>query len=127
MSVLLESNAIVQRAVDEAIRKGDEIGLQVVAYYRDQVIADVAAGVAVPKTGAPLTHDTLFNIWSVSKAVTVTAVHIQADRGLIEYDAPMATYWPEFGANGKGGITVRHALMHRSGVPQMPEEMTPER
>src|SRR5579862_3603539 len=127
MSVLKESNAIVQRAVDNAIRKGDEVGIQVVAYHDNQIIADVASGIADPESAKPVDHDTLFNIWSVSKAVTATAVHVQAERGLIEYDAPVARYWPEFGAKGKGAVTVRHVLMHRSGVPQMPDDMTPER
>jgi CubicO group peptidase (beta-lactamase class C family) len=126
MSVLKESNAIVQRAVDSAIRKGDEVGIQVVAYHGNQIIADVASGIADPKSAKPVDHDTLFNIWSVSKAVTATAVHIQAERGLIEYDAPVARYWPEFAAKGKGAVTVRHVLMHRSGVPQMPDGATPE-
>ena len=126
MSVLEESNAIVQRAVDTAIGKREEVGIQVCAYHGNRVIADVAAGIADPGTDKAVTHQTLFNIWSVSKAVTATAVHIQADRGLIEYDAPVARYWPEFAANGKGAVTVRHVLMHRSGVPQMPRGVTPE-
>src|SRR5262249_5157904 len=126
MSVVTETNAIVKRAVDAAVQKGEEVGIQVVAYHGNQIIADVAAGAADPKTGKKVDADTLFNIWSVSKAVTATALHMQADRGLVEYDKPVATYWPEFGANGKGGITVRHVLMHRSGVPQMPEGVTPE-
>jgi CubicO group peptidase (beta-lactamase class C family) len=127
MSAFEESNAIVQRAVDAAIRRGDEIGIQVVAYYGDRLIADVASGVADPEISKPVDYDTLFNIWSVSKAVTATAIHILADRGLLDYDAPMARYWPEFAAKGKGAVTVRHILMHRSGVPQMPDGMTPER
>jgi CubicO group peptidase (beta-lactamase class C family) len=126
VSVFQQTNAIVQQAVDRAVDKGDEVGIQVVAYHGDQLLCDVASGSADPKTGKKVTHDTLFNIWSVSKGVAATALHIQAERGLVDYDAPMAAYWPEFGANGKGGITVRHVLMHRSGLPQMPAGVTPE-
>ncbi len=44
-----------------------------------------------------------------------------AERGLLDYDDPIATYWPEFAANGKASITVRHALTHTAGLPQMPQ------
>ncbi len=127
MTLFEPGNALVQAAVDKAIAHGDELGVQVCAYHRGRCFIDVAAGSAEPDLSRPADHETLFNIWSVSKAITATLLHIQADRGLIDYDAPIAEYWPEFGASGKDGITVRHALMHRSGLPQMPEGMTPER
>ena len=44
--------------------------------------------------------------------------------GLIDVDAPVMRYWPEFGANGKAATTVRHVLTHRAGIPQMPEGVT---
>lgn len=127
MSVFEPGNALVQAAVEKAIAAGDELGVQVCAYHRGRRFVDVAAGFADPDRSRRVDHDTLFNIWSVSKAITATLLHIQADRGLIDYDAPIAHYWPEFAAKGKGAITVRHALMHRSGLPQMPAGMTPER
>ncbi|MDB6103155.1 MAG: beta-lactamase, partial [Gammaproteobacteria bacterium] len=71
--------------------------------------------------------DTLFNVYSVTKAVAAVALHIQADRGLIDYTAPVTRYWPEYGAHGKGATTVRDVLTHRACVPQMPAEVTPER
>jgi len=122
-----KSNDIVRKAVEASIRDHGEIGVQVCAYKDGRKIADVAMGVADVETGRMVDTGTLFNIWSISKAVIATALHIQADRGLVEYDAPVARYWPEFAANGKEGITVRHVLMHRSGAPQMPEGSTPER
>ena len=54
-------------------------------------------------------------------------MHIQAERGLVEYDQPIAHYWPEFGAQGKDQTTVRDGLSHRAGIPQMPVDATPER
>jgi CubicO group peptidase (beta-lactamase class C family) len=127
MAVFEAGNERVRRAVEAVIANGDEVGVQVCAYHRNRCFVDVAAGFFDRAKTKPVQHDTLFNIWSVSKAVIATALHVQADRGLIDYDAPIAEYWPEFAAKGKGGITVRHALMHRSGVPQMPANMTPER
>ncbi len=78
-------------------------------------------------TGRKVDGDTLFPVFSVVKAVTATALHIQAERGLIEYDKPIAHYWPEFAKNGKGKATVTDALSHRLGLHQMPEGVTPAR
>jgi CubicO group peptidase (beta-lactamase class C family) len=59
--------------------------------------------------------------------MAATALHIQVARGLVDYDALVTDYWPEYGVNGKEKTTVRHILTHRAGIPQMPEGMTPER
>jgi CubicO group peptidase (beta-lactamase class C family) len=118
--------AVVEAAVEAAIASGAETGLQVVAYHRGRKVIDIAAGLADPASGRPVQPDTLFNVYSVTKAVTATALHIQAERGHVDYDAPIADYWPEFAAEEKGGATVRHALTHRAGVPQMPAGVTPE-
>lgn len=61
-------------------------------------------------------HD-LFYAFSVSKPFTALAVHLLAQRGRLELDAPIARYWPEYAKNGKYGVTVRHALTHRNGAP----------
>lgn len=126
-SVPLEAHAHVQRAIDEVIASGREIGLQVAAYHRGRLVVDAWGGVADPATGRLVDGDTLFNVYSVTKAVAATALHLQAERGLIEYDAPVARYWPEYAAHGKAGTTVRDVLTHRACVPQMPEGVTPER
>lgn len=116
----------VRAAMAAAVESGAETGLHVVAYHRGRKIIDLCDGVADPATGRKVEADTLFNVYSVTKAVTATALHIQAERGHVDYDAPIATYWPEFAAGGKERATVRHALTHRVGVPQMPEGVTPE-
>lgn len=120
-------NAVVQRAIDAAIASGREVGLQVAAYHRGRLVVDAWGGVADPATGRLVDGDTLFNVYSVTKAVAATALHLQAERGLIDYDAPVARYWPEYAAHGKEKTTVRDVLTHRACVPQMPEGVTPER
>ena len=50
------------------------------------------------------------------KGVMATLLHLMVDRGLIDLEAPVAKYWPEFGKNGKGSITVRQAASHRAGL-----------
>ncbi|OYU72253.1 MAG: EstA family serine hydrolase, partial [Alphaproteobacteria bacterium PA3] len=83
-------------------------------------------GLADPEKGIPAAADTLYNVYTVTKAVAATALHMQVEKGLVDYDAPIAEYWPEFAQNGKEKATVRHALTHRAGVPLMPEGVTPE-
>ena len=121
-----DANAKVQAAIDVAIREGREIGLQVAAYLGEELVVDAWGGLADPASGRNVEGDTLFNVYSVTKAVAATALHLQADRGLIQYDAPIAHYWPEYATNGKGKTTVRDALTHRACIPQMPEAVTPE-
>lgn len=120
-------NGIVQRTLDRLVAEGREIGVQVCAWQGETQIVDCWSGVADADSGRPVDGDTLFNVFSVSKAVTATALHIQAERGLVDYDARVADYWPEFAAAGKGDVTVRQILSHVSGVLRMPPDVTPER
>jgi CubicO group peptidase (beta-lactamase class C family) len=83
MTVDARANAAVQAAVDAAIADG-EIGVQVAAYLNGELVVDAFGGVADPATGRPVDGDTLFNVFSVTKAVAATAVHVQADRGLVD-------------------------------------------
>ena len=114
-------------AVSQAITEGGELGLQVAVYSGEELVVDIWAGSADTVAGTPVRADTLFPTFSVIKAVTAVALHIQAARGLVDYDTPVAHYWPAFAANGKEGMTVRHVLHHRSGLWHMPPDATPER
>jgi len=121
------ANAAVQAVLDRLVAEGREIGIQICAWQGEEQIVDCWAGVADAATGRPVDADTLFNVFSVSKAVSATAVHIQVERGLIDYDSPVAAYWPEFAQAGKSDVLVRHVLSHVSGVLRMPPDVTPER
>ncbi len=121
-----QANSAVQRLLDELVASGREVGVQVAAYLHDTLVVDAWAGMADPVAQRPVSGETLFNVFSVSKAVAATALHIQAERGLVDYDSPVARYWPEYGANGKESATVRDALSHRTGTPQMPAGATPD-
>ena len=119
-------NRIVQEAVDVAINEQGEIGVQVAAYLDNELAVDVWGGLADETTGRVVDADTVFPVFSVIKAVTAIALHIQAERGLVDYYEPIAHYWPEFGAHGKDKGTVYDVLTHRLGVPMMPIGVTPE-
>ena len=117
----------VRRVIRAAIEAGLENGVHVAAYLGGRLVLEVWDGLADPETGRAVGPDTLFNVYSVSKAVAATALHIHAERGLVDYDSLIGAYWPEFAVNGKERATVRHALTHRVGLPQMPSDMTPAR
>jgi CubicO group peptidase (beta-lactamase class C family) len=120
------SDPRIAAALRECLAKG-EIGVQVEAWVGGEPVLEGWAGEADLETGQPVDGDSLFPVFSVTKAITATALHVQAERGLVDYDAPVAEYWPEFAAAGKGAITVEQILTHRSGMPQMPKGSTPER
>jgi CubicO group peptidase (beta-lactamase class C family) len=65
------------------------------------------------------TADTAAMVFSATKGIAATVIHRLVDRGLLSYDEPVAEYWPEFGANGKGDITVRDMLRHRAGLSHL--------
>ena len=115
----------LQKVLQTAIDRGER-GVQVAAYLGDELIMDGWIGQADSR-GTAVTATTLFPIFSVTKGLTATAIHLQAERGLLDYDTPAAAYWPEFKANGKQDITVRQLLTHQSGLPQMPAGVTAER
>ncbi|GAA2082322.1 serine hydrolase domain-containing protein [Actinomadura alba] len=116
----------VQEAIDRLVESGAETGLQVAVYRHGEALVDAVAGVADPETGRALSSDTPVFVASVGKAVTATVVHVLAERGALDYDTPVADLWPEFGAHGKKGVTVRQVLTHTAGVPGLPADTTPE-
>jgi CubicO group peptidase (beta-lactamase class C family) len=111
--------------MDELVASGAERGLQVAIYHGEELVVDAWAGIADPATGRQVDGDTLFTVFSTTKGIIATLIHMQAARGALDYDTPIARYWPEFGAHGKEGITARHALTHTAGIPQMPEGVGP--
>jgi CubicO group peptidase (beta-lactamase class C family) len=66
---------------------------------------------------APVTPDTPFLLFSSTKPFTAACIHLLVERGLVEYDAPIASYWHEFGCKGKETATIRHTLLHQAGIP----------
>lgn len=114
----------VQTLIDELTERDDERGLQVAAYFEGEPVVDAWSGVAEPDTGRLVDGETLFTVFSVGKGIAATAVHLLAERGVLDYDSPVSRYWPEFSVNGKEATTVRHVLTHSAGIPQLPEGAT---
>jgi CubicO group peptidase (beta-lactamase class C family) len=84
-------------------------------YHRGRCVVDLWGGYR-DDAGTPWSQETMAPSFSTTKGVASTLVHIMVDRGLIDYDARVADYWPEFAQAGKAGVTVRHVLAHQSGL-----------
>lgn len=117
---------LVQESIDAMVGLGAERGLQVAVYKDGELVVDAVAGLADPKTGRKYDSATPVYCYSVCKAAASTLVHMLAERGRIAYDMPVAEVWPEFGAHGKQGVTIRQVLNHTAGVPGIPLTTTIE-
>jgi CubicO group peptidase (beta-lactamase class C family) len=84
-------------------------------FLEGKPVVDIWAGPA-RKDGTPWQQDTMSICYSGTKGIASTAIHMLATDGLIDYEAPVARYWPEFGCNGKEQITVRQLLSHQAGL-----------
>lgn len=120
MGVHAEAQSRIQAIADELVSSGNDRGLQVAVYRHGKLIVDVFAGTLDASGGRPVDSRTLFPVFSTTKGIAATVVHRLVERGLLDYEAPIARYWPEFGAKGKEGITLRHALSHTAGMWAMP-------
>lgn len=120
-----DPTAAVQAVMDGLVASGEETGLQLAVYQHGKLVIDAWAGVTRRDGSTPIDGETMFTVYSCSKGITAAAMHLLAERGVIEYDAPIATYWPEFGKNGKEGVTIKHAMTHTAGLMQVPEGTTP--
>lgn len=98
------------------VASGEELGVSVAVVLDGTPVVDLVGGHRDAAQTVPWTEDTITNVWSTTKMVTSLATLMCVDRGLVDLDAPVATYWPEFAANGKEGVLVRHVLSHTSGV-----------
>lgn len=90
-------------------------GAALCVYHCGEPVIDLWGGLRTPE-GEPWQADTLAMCFSTTKGVTSFALHLQVDAGLVAYDEPVATYWPEFAQNGKERVTVRHVLSHSAGL-----------
>src|ERR1700752_1050889 len=96
---------------------GRRFGGGALAVYLDgQPVVDVWTGWSDRRGRLPWKADTAPMVFSATKGMTSTVIHRLADRGLIDYEAPVAEFWPEFGANGKSTLTVREVMRHTAGL-----------
>ncbi|GLS85286.1 serine hydrolase [Cypionkella aquatica] len=107
--------APLRAAFEDCFALGQHGG-SVSVVHRGALVAELWGGFADAAATRPWQQDTLVNVWSCTKGIASVAMAMLVDRGLIDYDQPMARYWPEFAAGGKGDLTVGECLSHQGGV-----------
>jgi CubicO group peptidase (beta-lactamase class C family) len=90
-------------------------GAAVCVYHGDECVVDLWGG-SRDESGTSWSRDTMAPSFSTTKGVASTLIHVLRDRGLVDYDDPVARHWPEFAQSGKADITIRHVLSHQSGL-----------
>jgi CubicO group peptidase (beta-lactamase class C family) len=116
-------------AVPEVLERnlgGDELGASVAVDLDGERVVDIWGGYRDEARTTPWTEDTLVNVWSTTKTVTSLAALTLVERGQLDVYAPVAEYWPEFAANGKEAVEVRHLMSHTAGVSGWDQPVTTE-
>ena len=103
----------IQRELERQVTEGLSPAIGVAVSIGGGEVSTVDAGAAQPNS--------LFRAFSCGKPLAAATLWRLHDRGMIDWDAPVVEYWPEFGSNGKRGVTIDHVLTHRAGLPSDPE------
>lgn len=116
----------VRDAFAENFDKGLEVGASAAVIVEDELVVDIWGGYADAEMTTPWERDTITNVWSTTKTMTALCALVLADRGELDFHAPVAKYWPEFAAGGKESIEVRHLMSHTAGLSGWTEPMREE-
>jgi len=107
-------------------RDPEEVGASVAVTVDGELVVDVWGGTITNDEGveAPWQRDTIINVWSTTKTVSALSMLMLADRGELDFYSPVAKVWPEFAANGKADIEIRHVMSHMAGLAGWREPIT---
>ena len=115
------------RAAFEAnLDSGADIGATFCATVEGETVVDLWGGFADEARTRPWERDTIVNVYSTTKTMTALTALLLADRGELDFDAPVARYWPEFAAGGKDAVKVSHLMSHSAGLSGWKEPMVKE-
>jgi CubicO group peptidase (beta-lactamase class C family) len=101
-----------------------EVGASVCVYRDGTPVVDLWGGVSDPASGRCWARDTIVLVYSMTKGMSATCANLLIERGSLDPDAPVARYWPEFAANGKGDIPVKWILSHQAGLAVIEAQVT---
>jgi CubicO group peptidase (beta-lactamase class C family) len=116
----------VRTAFERNFLEHNEVGAAVSIWVEGDLAVSLWGGWRDAENTKPWREDTLAAVYSGTKGLTSTCVHLLVDRGELDLDKPVAVYWPEFGQEGKEAITIGMVMGHRSGVIGPRERLTPE-
>jgi CubicO group peptidase (beta-lactamase class C family) len=117
--------AEVREEFERNFAERGELGASVCITVDGETAVDLWGGVADPHSRRPWTSDTVALVWSCTKGATALCAHMLVDRGQLDLDAPVASYWPDFAAAGKDRIPVRMLLNHQAGLPALRDPLPP--
>ncbi len=118
--------AAARTQFEENLTKGEDIGASFCATVEGETVVDLWGGYADPAKTRAWERDTIVNVYSTTKTMTALTALLIADRGDLDFEAPVAKYWPEFAANGKSAIKVSHLMSHSAGLSGWKETITTE-
>jgi CubicO group peptidase (beta-lactamase class C family) len=105
---------------------GTDVGASVAVFLEGRPVVDIWGGFVDEARSAPWQADTLTNVWSTTKTMTFLCALMLADRGELDFYAPVSGYWPEFAAGGKERVQVRHLMSHTAGLAGWTEPLESE-
>ena len=116
----------VRQAFEANFDQGLDVGASAAVFLDGEPVVDLWGGHLDAEKTMPWQEDTIINVWSTTKTMTELCALMLADRGEIDFHAPVAKYWPEFAAAGKEGVEVRHLMSHTAGLSgwEEPIELT---
>ncbi len=117
--------ARVREAFAKEFADGNELGAGVALTLEGEVVVDLWGGHQDRERTKPFERDTLVNVFSTTKGLTAIALHRLVDEGLVDLDAPVARYWPEFAQAGKAALPVRYLLSHQAGLAAIKKILPP--
>ena len=114
----------VKKVFDGHFATGQDVGASFCATKNGETVVDLWGGYADPAKTKPWVKDTIINVYSTTKTMTALTALLLADRGELDFDAPVAKYWPEFAAAGKAAVKVSHLMSHSAGLSGWKEPIT---
>jgi CubicO group peptidase (beta-lactamase class C family) len=116
--------AAVRTQFEENLRTGEDVGASFCATVEGEIVVDLWGGFADAAKTRAWERDTIINVYSTTKTMCALTALLIADRGELDFDAPVAKYWPEFAANGKADIKVSHLMSHSAGLSGWREKIS---
>jgi CubicO group peptidase (beta-lactamase class C family) len=116
----------VREAFAENFDLHGDVGAAVTVYRHGRIVVDLWGGERNARTGEPWEPDTLVRVASTTKGITAVCANLLAQQGKLDFDEAVATYWPEFAAEGKESIPVRWLMSHQAGLPVVDRVFTKE-
>jgi CubicO group peptidase (beta-lactamase class C family) len=116
---------LVRQVFRENFERRGDVGAAVAVYEHGEPVVDLWGGIADPRTQRPWERDTLVTLYSTTKGIAAATFALAHSRGLVDFEAPVKEYWPEFAQAGKGEVTVRQLLAHQAGLCAVAGRLTP--